>query len=76
MLFVLTVCAAVIARPPPSAPWNVTLKTNMVADTILTVVNRCQRNQSPPDKSRCCCLARKDSQKFFALKFVDYDRRR
>ena len=44
-LLVLTVVGAVIAQqPPPSAPWNVTMQTKTVADSNLTVVNRCKKN--------------------------------
>ena len=43
--FLLAICGPLIAQPPPaSAPWNVTLQTNTVADSNLTVVNRCQKN--------------------------------
>ncbi|MGQ0761639.1 MAG: hypothetical protein ACT4OT_06430 [Acidobacteriota bacterium] len=41
----LIICGAVTAQQPPaSAPWNVTLQTNTVADSTLTVVNRCKKN--------------------------------
>ncbi|MGQ0761640.1 MAG: hypothetical protein ACT4OT_06435 [Acidobacteriota bacterium] len=41
----LIICGAVIAQQPPaSAPWNVTLETGKVADSTLTVVNRCKKN--------------------------------
>ncbi len=44
-VLILVVAGAVIAQQPPlSAPWNVTVKTNTVADSTLTVVNRCKKN--------------------------------
>jgi hypothetical protein len=44
-IFFLAIAGAFIAQqPPPSAPWNVTMQTNTVADSNLTVVNRCKKN--------------------------------
>lgn len=43
LMFVIV--GAFLAQPPPqSDPWNVTMKTNTVADSNLVVVNRCKQN--------------------------------
>lgn len=45
MLLLLALVAAVVAQQPAQTPaWDVTLKTNTVADSTLTVVNRCSKN--------------------------------
>lgn len=45
LLFLLPLIALVAAQPPVQAPaWDVTLKTNTVADSTLTVANRCKKS--------------------------------
>lgn len=43
-LILILVGAFLAQQPPQSAPWDVTMKTNIVADSTLSVVNRCKQN--------------------------------
>jgi len=44
-LLLLTLASAFLTQQSPtSAPWNVTIKKDTVADSTLTVVNRCRKN--------------------------------
>lgn len=45
LILLLALATTVVAQQPaPTAAWDVTLKTNTVADSSLTVVNRCKKN--------------------------------
>ena len=43
-LILIVVGAFLAQQPPQSAPWDVTMKTNIVANSTLSVMNRCKQN--------------------------------
>jgi hypothetical protein len=44
VLILIVVGAFLAQQSPQSAPWDVTMQTNTVADSTLSVVNRCKQN--------------------------------